>query len=76
MFCHLLSDIMAITHTFLRRGLEAASDAISRPKDGNGDGDETRINPFALLVIAVTVLFFGVVMIAVSSTLGAYCFVS
>ena len=59
---------MAITHTFVRRGLEAANDAFTRQQNGNGEGDETQINPFAVLIIALTVLFFGVVMIAVSMT--------
>lgn len=58
---------MAITHTFVRRGLEAANDALARQKDGNSEGDETPINPFAVLVITLTVLFFGIVMVAVSS---------
>lgn len=60
---------MAITHTFVRRGLEAANDAFARQKEGNGEGDETQINPFAVLVISLTVLFFAVVMIAVGLTL-------
>ena len=57
---------MAVTHTFVRRGLEAASDALSKRQDGDGDGDETRVNPLALLVISLTLIFFGVVLFAVS----------
>ena len=58
---------MALTHTFVRRGLEAANDAFARQKDGNRDGDETPVNPLPVLIIALTVLFFALVMVAVSS---------
>ena len=62
---------MAITHTFVRRGLEAANGVFARRRDGNGEGDQAPINPFPVLIIALTALFFGIVIVAVSSTLLA-----
>ncbi len=58
---------MAITHAIVRRGIQAASDAFSKPQPGDGEGDEIEINPIALLVMTLTFLFFALVLIAVST---------
>lgn len=59
--------IMTLTHHIVRRGLEAANEALSKPhKPDDGNPDETPINPIALLVIAATMLFFFFVLFTVS----------
>ena len=57
---------MTITHHFVRRSFDAASEALAKPGPADGDDETRRINVVALLVISLTFIFFAVVLIAVS----------
>lgn len=57
---------MTFSHIFVRRGLEAGINAVSKPHHGDGDDQEKPINPIALLVITLTLIFFAFVLFAVS----------
>lgn len=58
---------MTFTHSFVRRTVEAAGHALSKPAEPghDGDGEERQINPIALLVIALTFLLFAFLMFTV-----------
>jgi hypothetical protein len=64
---------MAITHDIMRRGLEAASESFTKPKPDDGNGKEKPINPVALLIIALTFIFFAIVLVAVSAPCRLMC---
>ena len=58
---------MALSHTVVRRSIEVANNALSKPTHGDGDDEEKPVNPVALLVIVLTMLAFAVILFAVSS---------